>query len=139
MTADPTAAASTAVLALSEAFYARDVDAAVACFADHRRVAYAGSEACEVAVGPVAVRALLGRLFARDEAYSWAVERAHSAPCGDALAVLADLTGRAHSGAGVEEFAYRLSGLVVHERGAWRWLLCHGAEPAGAPAAPAAE
>ena len=121
---------SSAIASLSNAFRRRDVQAALACFADDPDSTYAGSEQGEVAVGPEAIRALLESVFARHEAYSWVTHRVWSSARGDLRTVVAELTGTVHFDAGGAEcFAYRLSGVIRIENEVSRWLLCHGAEP----------
>jgi ketosteroid isomerase-like protein len=122
--------ATTAIAALSEAFRRRDLEAALACFADDPGTTYAGSEQGEVAVGPNAIRELLARIFERDESYSWAAHQVWSSPRGDLLTVFAELTGTVHANSGgVDSFLYRLSGVLRIESDGSRWLLCHGAVP----------
>ncbi|MDQ1446864.1 MAG: hypothetical protein QOI20_3328 [Acidimicrobiaceae bacterium] len=119
-----------AITALSDAFRNRDLQAALACFADDPAATYAGSERGEVAVGPEALRELFGSIFERDEAYSWAIEQLWSSDRGDLQIVVAELTGMVHSSSGdTSTFPYRLSGVVRIEGHATWWLMCHGAEP----------
>ena len=123
--------ATDAIEVLSEAFRHRNVGQALECFTDDPGTTYAGSEAGEVAVGRQALHNLLQQIFARDEAYSWAPLQVWSSPLGDCRVVMAELTGRVHrpEGAHDEEFPYRLSGILRHDGGSWRWVLCHAAEP----------
>jgi ketosteroid isomerase-like protein len=122
--------ATDAIAALSDAFRRRDLEAALACFADDPESTYAGSEQGEVAVGPDALRTLFAGVFARDEAYSWATHRVWAAARGDLHTVMAELTGTVHfDSGGAECFAYRVSGVIRVENGTSRWLLCHAAEP----------
>ena len=122
--------ATTAIAALSDAFRNRDVEAAVACFADDRKATYVGSEQSELAVGPDALRELLARIFGRDEAYSWTTDELWSSERGDLCIVAAELTGTVHLDAGgTERFPYVLTGVLRMEDDTGRWLLCHGAEP----------
>ncbi|MDQ1423521.1 MAG: hypothetical protein QOD72_1019 [Acidimicrobiaceae bacterium] len=119
-----------AIAALSDAFRRRDLEAALACFDDDPGTTYAGSERGEVAVGSDALRELLTRLFERDEAYSWAIERVWTSERGDLRIVMAELTGTVHlDSGGTERFPYRLGGVVRIEDDTGRWLLCQGAEP----------
>ena len=62
-----------AVRDLSDAFAARDLGAALDCFVPGDDIGYAGSERDETATGRDALTALLGKVFLRDEAYSWTV------------------------------------------------------------------
>jgi ketosteroid isomerase-like protein len=122
--------ATAAIAALSAAFRRRDLEAAVACFADDPGTTYAGSEQGEVAVGPDAVRELLGRIFERDESYSWETLQVWSSLHGGLLMVMAELAGTVHlSSGGADCFPYRLSGVLHIENDESRWLLCHGTVP----------
>jgi ketosteroid isomerase-like protein len=121
---------SSAIAALSDAFRGRDVEAALACFADDLDATYVGSEQGELATGPDELRELLARVFARDEAYSWATNSVLAWERGELWMVVARLTGTVHLDSGrTEHFPYLLSGVVRVENDVGRWLLCHGAEP----------
>jgi hypothetical protein len=114
---------------LSDAFAARDVAAALGCFAPGE-ISYVGSELGERARGRTAVADLLGTLFDRDEAYAWTVSEltAHAVAGGAYVSVEAD--GRAMAdGGGGSEFPYRLCGLLEPVDEAWLWRSCHGSVP----------
>src|SRR5580765_4589072 len=96
--------------ALSDAFDARDLAAALDCFAGDDDLTYVGSEPGERAVGRPAVAALLGDLFARPEAYSWRLTDTAVWIHGDAAGLCSEAVGRARGADGSEEFAYRLTG-----------------------------
>ncbi|GAB2588246.1 hypothetical protein Aab01nite_49010 [Paractinoplanes abujensis] len=119
-----------AVHDLSEAFAARDLDAALACFTPGDDVGYAGSELTETAAGRAALTALLGKVLRRPEAYSWKAGDVVVHDLGDHAYVFAEATGTAHPDGGVEEnFPYRVSGLVEQVNGRWLWRHCQGGEP----------
>src|SRR5690349_22609094 len=119
-----------AVGALSAAFAARDVGAALDCFVPGDDVGYAGSELAESATGRAALAALLGEVFGRDEAYSWTVRSATVRECGRAAYVFAEAEGVVRPDAGAAEvFGYRVSGLVELVGDRWLWRHCQGAEP----------
>jgi ketosteroid isomerase-like protein len=121
---------TSAITALSNAFRGRDLDAALACFADDLDATYVGSEQGELAIGPDELRELLARVFARDEAYSWTTNSVWAWERGELWMVVARLAGTVHRDAGgTEHFPYVLSGVVRVENDQGRWLLCHGAEP----------
>jgi ketosteroid isomerase-like protein len=121
-----------AVHDLSEAFAARDLDAALACFAPDDRIGYAGSERDETATHRDAVAALLGKLFAREESYSWQPTAATIHQHGPTAYVFAEATGRARQTDGAEEpFPYRVAGLAELVGGRWVWRHCQGSEPTG--------
>ena len=121
-----------AVRELSEAFAARDVEAALGCFVAGVDVGYAGSEEAETATGRVALTALLTEVFARDEAYSWSPTSVTVHSRGAVAYVFAVADGSVRTDAGVvESFAYRVSGLVELVGGRWMWRHCHGCEPSG--------
>jgi hypothetical protein len=121
-----------AVHDLSEAFSARSLDAALACFVPDDEIGYAGSERDETANDRGGVAALLGKLFAREEAYSWHPTTVVIHQYGPTAYVFAEADGRAHRDDETEEFfAYRLAGLVELVNNRWLWRHCQGSEPTG--------
>jgi SnoaL-like domain len=127
-----------AVRDLSEAFAARDLGAALACFAGGDDIGYAGSEKGETAAGRDALTALLGALFQRPEAYAWTVTATTTHRWDTRAYVFAEAEGEARTDTGgTETFPYRVSGLVELTGGRWRWRHCQGGEPALAGGEPA--
>jgi ketosteroid isomerase-like protein len=121
-----------AVRELSEAFAARDLAAALACFVPDDDIGYAGSERTETATGRDALTTLLGDVFRRDEAYSWTATSVTVHEFGRCAYVFTEADGRARTDAGLtEDFPYRVSGLVELVAGRWRWRHCQGGEPTG--------
>jgi ketosteroid isomerase-like protein len=121
-----------AVHDLSEAFAARDLDAALACFVPDDEIGYAGPEREETANDRGGVAALLGKLFAREEACSWQPTTVTIHQYGPTAYVFADANGVHRRDDGSEEhFAYRVSGLVELMNNRWRWRHCQGSEPTG--------
>jgi len=119
-----------AVRDLSDAFAARDLGAALACFAAGDDIGYAGSEKAETASGRDAVSALLGEIFLRSEAYAWTAAATTVHRHGGHAYVFAEAEGTVRTDAGVtENFPYRISGLVELSDGRWRWRHCQGSEP----------
>jgi ketosteroid isomerase-like protein len=119
---------------LSAAFAARDVGAALDCFAADEDIGYAGSEQSETATGRDAVTDLFTRVFARDEAYSWQTTTSTVREYGDHAYVLAEATGLVRADTGeLTPFPYRVSGLLHRIGGRWRWRHCLGSEPAVEP------
>jgi len=115
---------------LADAFRARDLHAAMDCFAQDGDITYVGSEPGEQATGRAAVAALLTELFARPEAYSWNIHDADIYARGGLAYLSCEATGYASTDTGVEEsFPYRLSGLLEHTESGWLWRACHGCEP----------
>jgi ketosteroid isomerase-like protein len=115
---------------LSAAFAARDVAAALACFAAGDDIGYAGSEHTESATGRDAVEALLAAVFARPEAYSWRVTAGSVREYPGCAYLIAEADGFARTDAGeLTGFPYRVSGLLEPIDGRWRWRHCHGCEP----------
>ena len=115
---------------LGAAFAARDVAAALACFVTDDDIGYAGSERAENAAGRAAVEALLTRVFARNEAYSWRITAASVREYADCAYLFAEADGLVHADAGdTVSFPYRISGVLESDSGRWRWRHCHGAEP----------
>jgi len=123
--------AAEALDALSRAFAARDVAAALACFVDDDEVIYSGSEVGEVAAGRAELQVLFAALFQRDVAYSWHATDVRWSCRNDLMLVAACATGHARGrGPGADEdFAYRLTGVLSRQTDGWRWLHLHGAEP----------
>ena len=122
-----------AARALSAAFAARDLAAALACFVADDDIGYIGSEHAESAAGRAAVARLLATVFARGEAYSWRVTRATVREYGEFAYLLAEADGLVHADDGLTPFPYRISGLVQRVGGRWLWRHCHGCEPAADP------
>jgi len=89
----PPAGVAEALEALSRAFASRDVEAALACFADDDSVVYSGSEVGEVAAGRNELRSLFAALFERELAYSWDVTELWSSSRGDLAFVTAEAVG----------------------------------------------
>ncbi|MBM2615552.1 nuclear transport factor 2 family protein [Actinoplanes sp. LDG1-06] len=119
-----------AVRDLSEAFAARDLNAALACFAPGDDIGYTGSELTESATGRAALTALLGEVFLRPEAYAWQTRYVTVHEHGDRAYVFAEALGSARPDGGAEEnFPYRVSGLVEQVEGRWLWRHCQGSEP----------
>ena len=122
----------TAAERLSEAFAARDVAAALACFVADDDIGYVGSEHAENAAGRAAVTTLLTKIFARDEAYSWQATTVSVRHYADCAYLAAEADGFAHTDAGsIVPFPYRISGILEEHAGRWLWRHCHGCEPAG--------
>jgi ketosteroid isomerase-like protein len=119
-----------AVRELSDAFAARDLPAALACFVAGDDVGYAGSERAETATGRAALIALLTAVLGRDEAYSWQATAVTVHEHGTSAYVFAEADGSVRTDAGdTEAFAYRVSGLVERVGDRWLWRHCHGCEP----------
>jgi ketosteroid isomerase-like protein len=117
---------------LSDAFAARDIAAALACFVTDDNIGYVGSEHAENAAGRAAVGALLTKIFARHEAYSWQITTVSVREYTDCAYLLAEADGLVHTDAGgIVPFPYRISGILEEHTGQWRWRHCHGCEPQG--------
>ena len=119
-----------AVHDLSDAFGARDLEAAMACFVVDDEIGYAGSERDETGTDRAAVITLLAKVFGREEAYAWKATTVTVHRYGTTAYLFAEADGVVRPDHGVEEqFAYRLSGLVELSDGRWRWRHCQGCEP----------
>lgn len=117
---------------LSAAFAARDIAAALACFVSDDDIGYVGSEHAENATGRAAVTALLTKIFARDEAYSWRLTTVSVREYAGGAYLAAEADGFVHPDAGgIVPFPYRISGMLEEHAGRWRWRHCHGCEPDG--------
>lgn len=121
-----------AVRELSAAFAARDLAAALQCFASGDDIGYAGSERAERADGRDALTVLFAELFQRAEAYAWTTLSATVREYGTSAYVFAEAHGVARTDAGEEEtFPYRVSGMVERVGDRWLWRHCQGGEPTG--------
>jgi ketosteroid isomerase-like protein len=117
---------------LSAAFAARDLAAALDCFVSDDDIGYVGSEYGENAAGRAAVTALLTKIFARPEAYSWRLTTVSVREYAGVAYLAAEADGFVHpDGGGNVAFPYRLSGILEEHAGRWRWRHCHGCEPQG--------
>jgi ketosteroid isomerase-like protein len=120
----------TAVRELSDAFAARDVTAALACFVPGDDIGYAGSERAETATGRAALTALLTDVLGRGEAYSWRATAVTVHERGASAYLYAEADGSVRTDDGdTDTFAYRVSGLVERVGDRWLWRHCHGCEP----------
>jgi hypothetical protein len=117
-----------ALSALSDAFEARDLNAAMACFGDAPDVMFAASAGDDYAIGPNAISDTLRDVFARDESYSWTVDSAEYADGGAFRIVLAELTGYERRDGAVEAWPLQLSGVLTWDDG-WRWRNLTGVLP----------
>lgn len=116
--------------ALSSAFQTRDAEALIRLFSATADVTYAGSESGEKATGPVEVRNLLSDLLRRPEAYSFEFDDLTFGEHSGLVWLLADGNGTQTGDDGeAETFPYRLTGVLAHEEGGWRWLMLAGSEP----------
>jgi ketosteroid isomerase-like protein len=121
---------SQAVADLSAAFAARDLAAALSCFAPGDDVGYAGAGRSETAAGRAALAAPLGEGFERPEAYAWTATSVTVHEYGTAAYVFAEADGVVHTDVGeTETFPYRVSGVVELVGDRWRWRHCQGGEP----------
>ena len=119
---------------LSAAFAARDVAAALACFVTDDDIGYVGSEHAENAAGRAEVTALLTKIFARHEAYSWQLTTVSVREYPGFAYLVAEADGLVHPDAGgTIPCPYRISGILEEHAGRWRWRHCHGCEPEGEP------
>ena len=127
--------AAALVDALGDAFAAGDTAAVLAAFAEGDDIVYTGSEAGECAVGRAALGRLLRDLFARDERYLWRSEVVHVSSSDGSATVVAEArlyvlpSSSGPHPSPVEDFPYRVSGVLVRGENGWRWRFCQGAEP----------
>jgi uncharacterized protein (TIGR02246 family) len=91
-----------------------------------------GSEIGEVARGRDAVRSMIAIFHARPIRYTWRWERIDRRVENQQGWLFAEGAAVAEAPDGTRtERPYRLSGVLVHEEGCWRWTLFHGSEPRG--------
>lgn len=118
--------------ALSTAFQTKDTEGLLRLFSTTATVTYAGSEPGEKATGPSELRRLLSALLSRPMTYSFEFSDITFSEQDGLVWLLADGEGTQTGDDGVKEtFAYRLTGVLAHERAQWRWLLLAGSEPTG--------
>jgi|tagenome__1003787_1003787.scaffolds.fasta_scaffold20668090_1 hypothetical protein len=127
----PPQVAARALRRMSEGFERKDLPGLLADFSDDESVTYAGSETGEVATGKPALQTLLTTLLDRDVHYSFTFVDIRANAIGEAIWVLAEGAGRETAMDGsVEDFPYRVCGLLTPEHHHYRWLLLNGGEPA---------
>ena len=115
---------------LGAAFGIRDVVSALGCFVPDDDITYVGPEHGESATGRILVGALLARVFARPEAYSWRIRQSAVHLYADCAYVMAEADGQvATDNAEPVRFKYRISGVLESGVDGWRLRLCHGCEP----------
>ena len=124
----------TSIDAFGAALRARDLAAGEGVWAlDREDLVILGSAAGEEFVGREAVRACLAALFSRPTSHDWRWGDRRISIVGDvAWFVAADApyqTG--HPDGSVTERPYRVTGVLVHGDGGWRWTQYHGSEPLG--------
>jgi hypothetical protein len=120
---------------LSDAFEARDLEVAMACFADAPDVMFAGSDADDYALGTDAIAGVLHDIFARDESYSWSVRTIEHADGGGFRIVLADITTTVRRADDVEVWPLQLGGVLQADGECWRWRNVSGVLPCPAAVA----
>jgi hypothetical protein len=122
---------------LSRAIHTRDLPGLMSQFCATPTATYAGSEFGEIATGGYALGQLFRELFARDDCYSFTFPQQSFREAAGVAWVLADGTGTEHRDNGeLENFPYRITGVLVQECQTWKWELLAGSEPRPALSAP---
>lgn len=122
------------VLAMIDAaLRARDRVAAEAVWSlEEEDVAIFGSGPGEDFLGPEEVRACLAALTSRPTTHGWRWIDRRVSVVGDVAWVVADAPWQTVQPDGaVSERPYRVTGVLVHGEGGWRWRQYHGSEPIG--------
>jgi ketosteroid isomerase-like protein len=123
--------AKDAVTALDAVWGGGDVAAILECFEPD--LVFFGSGGGEEAIGYDGLKAMLETLAPHAEGGTFTIE--WDSLAGERLGDVGVISGvgRVRSSGSLERFdgtAYRLSGVLVHRGGNWRWKVYHGSEPA---------
>jgi hypothetical protein len=120
---------SEVLLALGElraAVAERRLEGVLTLFAPDADATLIGSDAGEIAVGPMSLRPFLEDLFDSPDTYSWEWDDVNVSCCGEVAWLWTDgalvVNGRS-------ERPYRITGVLERRQGRWLWTLFHGAEP----------
>lgn len=122
-----------AIDAFDAALKARDRVAAEAVWLlDRADVSILGSASGEEFIGPDAVRACLAALTSRPTSHGWRWTDRRVSVVDDVAWFIADAPWQTVQPDGaVSERPYRVTGVLVHADGRWRWTQYHGSEPLG--------
>ena len=122
-----------AIDAFGAALRERDRAAAEAVWSlDRADVSILGSASGEEFIGPDAVRACLAALTSRPTSHGWRWVDRRVSVVDDVAWFIADAPWQTvQSGGAVSERPYRVTGVLVHADGRWRWTQYHGSEPLG--------
>ena len=123
----------TTIEAFGAALRAQDPTAAETVWSlDRADVAILGSASGERFIGPDAVRACLTALTSRPTSHDWRWVDRRISVVGDVAWFVADAPWQTVQPDGsVTERPYRVTGVLVHDEGGWRWCQYHGSEPLG--------
>ena len=102
------------------------IEGVLSLFAPDADTVLIGSEAHELARGPIELRPFLETLFARPETVSWEWDDVSVSASGDVAWLW--LQGAAVLD-GVSRLPYRITGVLERRQGRWLWMLFHGSEP----------
>jgi ketosteroid isomerase-like protein len=119
-----------AMKALDDVWMSGDVAAILDCFEPD--VVFFGSGDGEEAVGHAGLEAMLGALSPHTEGGTFTIQ--WDSLTGERLDDVGLIrgVGRVHSSGTLQKFdgtPYRVTGVLVHRDGAWRWKVYHGSEP----------
>lgn len=119
--------------AFDVALRTRDGAAAEALWClDRDDVSILGSASGEDFVGAVEVKECLAALTSRSTAHGWRWARRRVCVVDDVAWLIADAPWQTiHPNGAVTERPYRVTGVLVFHRDAWRWCQYHGSEPLG--------
>ena len=123
----------TTIDAFGAALRAQDPTAAETVWSlDRADVAILGAASGERFIGPDAVRACLTTLTSRPTSHDWRWVDRRISVVGDVAWFIADAPWQTVQPDGsVTERPYRVTGVLVHDEGGWRWRQYHGSEPLG--------
>jgi ketosteroid isomerase-like protein len=105
----------------------RDLTGVLDLFVDD--AALFGSDAGEFAVGRADVRRFLAGLFAEPVTYGWTWDHPVAGRHGDVVWFVADGQAILEGEGAPPPVPYRLSGVLLHVNGGWRFTLFNGTQP----------
>jgi ketosteroid isomerase-like protein len=114
---------------LNQGFARHDVKQVLDLFFADPGIVFIGSEADETATGPVELRTLLERLFARPETYQWRWGEARARVTGQVAWLATEAVLVVDGSEQQQQLPYRIT-LVLRRHGE-RWVIAHyhGSEP----------
>jgi hypothetical protein len=116
---------------LNLAVAGHDLAGVLALFSKDDDVMLVGSEAGELALGPIAVEAFFRRVFDRPVHYSWLWHTVSVSAVDKVAWVLADGEVVLRDDDEISRRPYRITGVLKCTGGVWRWQQFHGSEPIG--------
>lgn len=108
----------------------KSIDGTLDLFVPEAEVLLVGSSPGELARGPVALRALLSRVFESPYSIGWEWDERYVSAYGPVAWVYTEGALVMARDGNVVRRPYRMSGVLVRRPEGWRWAQFHGSEPA---------